>query len=604
MAENKSFWFELKRRHVVRAGVAHVVLFWLLAQVAETILPYFGIVDEPVRWAVVVGVALFPVTLLISWFVEHPWHKYTSSRLAMDIAVIAVIAIAAGSWTLRNLPQVIHARSSIVILPFEFQEKDSGGRSLSRALAYEINGLLMKSKSVDVVGYDSANSPLLNDLDVPGIAELLNVQHLLTGTVLSAGNPFRVAVKLSDRGGRSLWSGVFEDKLDSLYDIQQQIAVAVESRLGSGEESVPVAQLAKARCPMPLESTVLERYYTARHYIEARTDTDQSIAEQTEAVRIYQELISEYPDFAQARSALAWALMHLTVYDPDSHSADVNGPKAQQLAMEAVALCPSLGEAIVLVPNEVDHSNTWINEEQNLQLWMELQPESSENYQKYIRHLREVGRLQEALVVARRNYALNPLSVRSIKSLSLIYQYIDRFDEAIALHDRAVELGSTGQDYARTWKQMSDCMKDLECFLENLPEPYSPFRGQFRIVYTAPETPEDVLRSSETAMELFHMAPDMTINWFNATSCEFDHLTPLFFELWKHNQEIGAYWYWPNVWLTRCGNVWGSPEFPAFVEESGLVEYWRAKGWADACRPEGEGFICGQAVFDRNQAEK
>ena len=91
MNEQKSFWVELRSRHVVRAAVAHVVFFWLLAQIAETVLPYIGVVDEPVRWAVVAGVASFPLTLMIAWFFEHPWHKYTTSRVALDIAIIAML---------------------------------------------------------------------------------------------------------------------------------------------------------------------------------------------------------------------------------------------------------------------------------------------------------------------------------------------------------------------------------------------------------------------------------------------------------------------------------------------------------------------------------
>ena len=80
MSEQRSFWIELRDRHVIRAAIAHLVFFWLLAQIAETVLPYIGVVEEPVRWAVVAGVALFPVTVIIAWFFEHPWHK--SPRVA------------------------------------------------------------------------------------------------------------------------------------------------------------------------------------------------------------------------------------------------------------------------------------------------------------------------------------------------------------------------------------------------------------------------------------------------------------------------------------------------------------------------------------------
>ena len=113
MSEQRSLWTELRARHVVRAAVAHLVFFWLLAQIAETVLPYIGIVDEPVRWALVAGVALFPVTLIVAWFFEHPWHRVTSSRVALDIAIIAVIAVTAGSWVFSTFCQVLSVQPEI-----------------------------------------------------------------------------------------------------------------------------------------------------------------------------------------------------------------------------------------------------------------------------------------------------------------------------------------------------------------------------------------------------------------------------------------------------------------------------------------------------------
>jgi TolB-like protein len=602
MSKEKSFWSELKSRHVVRAAIAHVVFFWLLAQVAETVLPYIGVVDEPVRWAVVAGVALFPVTLIAAWFLEHPWHRFTSSRLVTDVLVIAIITVAALLWVSRNLPQVLHTKTSIVILPFEFRHDDPGGQGLSRALVYEINGLLLKSKSVDVIGYQSASSELLEGLDVAGISDMLDVNHLLAGDIIVAGDPFRVAVRLLGRGGEALWSEEFAGSLNELYDVQERIAAEVESRLGAGGETMKVAEVAAARCPMPSQPSALERYYTARHYVEARTESPESIAQQNEAVAIYQSLIEEFPEFAQARSGLAWAIRHLTVYDPANNDRVAAEVRSKQLAEEAVGICPTLGEALIFLPNEADHPNRWINTDQNLRLWIRLQPEAGENHQKLVRHLKETGRLQEALSVARRNLALNPLSVRAIKELGGVYQMLGRFDEAIALHERAVALGSTSPAFARMSKRMHACGEDLDCRMENLPPPMRALEDQFRIIYRQPETQEQAGESIALALELLAANPDMMLNWFNATACNFDHLTPLFFDAWDLHLEVGGYWYWPNLWRVSCGKVWGSEEFPAFAEEVGLAEYWRDKGWADACEPGSEGFQCSQEIFDRNLA--
>ena len=216
MSEQRSFWAELRHRHVVRAAIAHLVFFWLLAQIAETVLPYIGVVNDPVRWVVVAGVALFPVTVIIAWFFEHPWHKYTSSRLSMDIVIIGVITVSATIWALKNMPQVMHTRTSIVILPFTHDDSDPYGRELSRALAYEINSLLMKSKSIDVVGYESASSPLLAGLDALAAADRLSVQHVLSGVISSAGDSLNISVSLFDQSGRSVWEAEITDRMDNL----------------------------------------------------------------------------------------------------------------------------------------------------------------------------------------------------------------------------------------------------------------------------------------------------------------------------------------------------------------------------------------------------
>jgi hypothetical protein len=55
--------------------------------------------------------------------------------------------------------------------------------------------------------------------------------------------------------------------------------------------------------------------------------------------------------------------------------------------------------------------------------------------------------------------------------------------------------------------------------------------------------------------------------------------------------------------LKVCGNVWESEAFPALVEEVGLVEYWRAKGWPDACQPVGESFECSDSIYVQNMSE-
>lgn len=586
------FFRELQRRNVVRAAVAHIIVFWVLAQVADVVLPYIGVVENPVRWAIVAGVALFPVTLIVSWFVEHPWKKYTRSRVAIDAAVIIVLAVTAGTWAIRNAPQVIHTKTSIAILPFE-HSGDPLEQSVSRALAYEINSLLMKSKSIDVIGFESATSPVLAGMGSMAVAERLSVAHVLSGEVSVRDSLMRISLRLLDDAGTALWESVIEENLDNLFSVQEAIATSIEARLGAGEDVVPVKTVAANRCWMPTDPQALEKYYTARYYVELRTESETSRQQMRDAISVYEDLVEAYPKFADAKSGLAWAIMHQSIYDPQGAMPEpARGARVRALAESALADCPTLGEAMHILPNEYDHPNPWIGSHQQLTAFLEMQPDRAEYYQRLARHYRNSGLTHRAAEVAERNYAMNPLSPKALRILAAVYQYQRRFDEAIELADLAADLGHTGPSFARMAKQMAACSEDLECRLENLPPPFVPIKDELRKIYTPPNDDEGARAAIDLALSLYEQQPDGLVNWFTGSSCGAEHLTPLFFELWERNKTIQAFWFWPNVWLEDCGNVWAAPEFEAFVEEAGLVEYWREVGWPAMCRPEGDGFQC------------
>ncbi len=594
MPDSQGLFTELKRRHVIRAAIAHIVFFWLLVQVADVVLPYIGVVDEPVRWALVAGVALFPVTLIAAWFLEHPWHRVTSSRLMIDVIVIGVVAVTAGMWVVRNLPQVVYTRTSIVILPFEHSgtEHEQG---LSRALAYEINHLLMRSNSIDVSGFESANSTLLVGLGTMAVADRLKVNNVLSGNVSMSGETMRIEMRLLDAAGELLWNNLIEDSLDNLFAVQERIAVAIESRLGAGEDAISVAEVAAQRCWMPTDPLALENYYTARHYVELRTNSEEAQLGLREAVRLYKELVAEYPEFAEARAGLAWAYLYQSNYDPENALANPND-EVQPLAHTALQHCPTLGEAMHLLPNQFDHENDWIGQHQQMLAAIEMEAYKSENYQRLSRHYLDSGHQDRSVDISTRNYELNPLSVRSVKELAFALQHVGRYAEASEMFELSIELGNTGPNFAAGLAELDECGEDFKCLMSFLPPYYQQFADMLRPVYRIPATGEEAEESIRLAMKLYESSPGNLTNWFNDSACRFDHLQPLFFEVWERSQEVDAYWYWPNVWNGNCAGVWTRPEFSALVEEVGLVEYWREVGWPEACQPNDEGFACGRNI--------
>jgi adenylate cyclase len=65
-----SFFNELKRRNVIRVGVAYIVTAWVIIQVVETLFPVFEIGNESIRLVVILlAVGLLPV-LFFAWAFE------------------------------------------------------------------------------------------------------------------------------------------------------------------------------------------------------------------------------------------------------------------------------------------------------------------------------------------------------------------------------------------------------------------------------------------------------------------------------------------------------------------------------------------------------
>ncbi|NCF69993.1 MAG: hypothetical protein GWP61_28960, partial [Chloroflexi bacterium] len=104
-----SFFDELKRRNVYRAGAAYVVISWLIIQVAETILPAFGFGDSAIRTIIIILSIGFVPVLVSAWAFEltlnglireseidrtSPSFKKMDKRV--DRLIMVVLALAVG----------------------------------------------------------------------------------------------------------------------------------------------------------------------------------------------------------------------------------------------------------------------------------------------------------------------------------------------------------------------------------------------------------------------------------------------------------------------------------------------------------------------------
>jgi len=65
-----SFYAELKRRNVIRVGIAYSVAGWVIVEVSSVLLPTFDAPEWVMRALILILVAGMPIGLLVAWMFE------------------------------------------------------------------------------------------------------------------------------------------------------------------------------------------------------------------------------------------------------------------------------------------------------------------------------------------------------------------------------------------------------------------------------------------------------------------------------------------------------------------------------------------------------
>jgi len=86
MSRLSSFWSELRRRNVLKAGGAYLAGGWVLIQLADTVLPVLGAPPWTLRVFLFILVVGFPLVLAFSWAFELTPEELKRTAEARSVA--------------------------------------------------------------------------------------------------------------------------------------------------------------------------------------------------------------------------------------------------------------------------------------------------------------------------------------------------------------------------------------------------------------------------------------------------------------------------------------------------------------------------------------
>jgi TolB-like protein len=318
-----TFFNELKRRNVVKAAIAYIVIAWVLLQVASIVLPITNAPEWVLKTFSFFLVIGFPIWVLISWVYEvtpeglkkttnvpkdQSITSTTNKRLNILIlfGLIAAIVIGIVNRPVFNFNNSISstddiAENSIAVLPFDNMSSDKENEWFCDGVTEDILTQLSKIKGLKVISRTSTEKFKNTNQTIPEIAKELGVFYVLEGSVRKQDNTVLITAQLIKKNDEHVWADKYNENLDDVFRIQSDVSKKIVQQL-----KISISPEEKKQ----LESIPTENMEAYQYVLQGRSFIDKGGKENGEiAIDFFEKAIELDPNYADAYADLAYAYL-------------------------------------------------------------------------------------------------------------------------------------------------------------------------------------------------------------------------------------------------------------------------------------------------------
>jgi TolB-like protein len=319
------------------------------------------------------------------------------------------------------------AAVAIAVLPFSDMSPAKDQAYLCEGMAEEIMNALVRIEGIRVASRASAFRAQREGLDVPAIARVLSVGHILDGSVRTSGSRLRVTAQLTDVAtGFHLWSERFDRGAADVFAVQDEIAAgvveAVRARLGPGRRAV------HAR-PQAANLEAYRAYLTGRHLRHSKNDHHG-------AMRAYEEAVRLDPSHAPSWVGLAEGAVLAALYGALPTGA--GSLKARNALAKAQHLQGESADALAVEGLAGFVERRWRDTESAFRRALELEQDSVHALVPFGQILGVWGAHEEGQAVLARARAADPLAALPCAATGVGLLLDGRRDEAQAFFEQAL----------------------------------------------------------------------------------------------------------------------------------------------------------------------
>ena len=489
-----SFFAELKRRNVFRVGIAYVVGAWLIAQVAELAADSFGAPDWFMKMLLTVLALGLPVALFFAWAFELTPEGIKKEKdvdrtasitpqtgRKLDFIIIGVLGVALAYFVADKFlgsepfsrgadqasegargenraltPAATAGPRTIAVLPLVNMSSDAENEYFADGLTEELLNMLAKISELQVAGRTSSFAFKGQNQDLREIAQKLNVDTLLEGSVRKDDQRVRITLQLINAAdGYHLWSETYDRELDDIFAIQEEVAHEVAKAMRVtllGEDEQRLAEQART------DLTAYELYLQG-----LQRYNDFSYASLREAEALFSQALERDPAYTPAQLKLASTRIELATTGalPFAKATELATPAIRQVLAEH----PDNSEAHTLMAAVHRLNRRRDDTMRELESALAANPKNVEALREMGRTRFDLGQAQSGMELMLEAERLDPYSVMVLWDLLFSHGLVQQPEAAEGYAQRiaAIQPDNPMQHYgpAFAWKWGGDLAKSM-----------------------------------------------------------------------------------------------------------------------------------------------
>ena len=471
---------------------------------------------------------------------------------------------------------------SVAVLPLTTLNPDDENKVFALGLHMELINRLSQVDDLKLISHNGVPATTVQERSLADLGRLLNVEYIVTGSILLLDDNARINLYLLDAGtGVIIWTDNYQADTDNLTgSIPSRIALDI-----AGAMDISISEQDRlAVLERPTDSFEAYRYQLASVSAFAAMDYAKAWMLSKQALELDPEYMDALHMFSRVNSVVS--ATPLPGFTNEDHIR-----LSLESAENSIRLAPDLPRGYIFKAVALSSSSQWHAAMEQVDILRDMNVEPA-TMQFLAPILMALGRFDEAVEILEANLREEPINLHARGFLVAVLEMSGKRMQARLEYDLGEELnpewwGDTvnvflamgRKETIRDIDGLLGISDEVKLMLENLN------RGEL-----------DAVSDALSATGLADRAGTVELVYYSAIAAYTGNHEFAVELMARSVADVGLNIHW--MWLPVFDETRKRESYRALLRNIGMVDYWQEYGWPPYCRPVNDTFSCDSGAYD------